>query len=399
MDIRSLSASFLILGSLCLGAGAGVQVDADHPLIRYMGRFDFSDPKNPRCDWPGASIQAKFTGPSVTVRISGGTNDFNVFIDGVFRSHLVLEAGKTAYVAATGLSDAPHTLLLTKRTEGFNGIATFSGLTLADGKGLVALPPRTAAKLQFIGDSFTVGYGDEADVLVCPDRRPFDNNYMAYGPLTARALDAEYSVQAVSGAGMVHNYGDTSPISAAPMPTYFDRTLFGSATPKWNFSAWVPDLVVIALGTNDFSTAVKPSREQYTSAYKAFITKVRGHFPAIRILCMTYAVDQYQGVYVEAMVKDLAALGDTHIHFVAMPSLTTSDLGCDYHPNLSGQKKYSEALIPVVRKYLGSTTGLLPRGGALDSQGLHYPAQRLARFFKVPGTGEFSDVSGRILGP
>ena len=396
-----ISRSLLLLAVLVVfpfSASAIVTIDADNPLLQYFGRFDFSVPKSPRFDWPGTSIQARFTGPSLSIMLSGGTNDFNVIIDGVFQSHLVLQNGITTYNVATSLADVEHTLLLTKRTEGFNGIATFSGMLLADGKNLVALPPRNFQKLQFIGDSFTVGYGDEANVLSCPDRRPYDNNYMAYGPLTARALNAEYSVQAVSGAGMIHNYGDANPVSAQPLPFFFNRTLFGNATPTWNFASWIPDLVVIALGTNDFSTAVKPSQAQYTNAYKAFITSVRGYFPGVQILCMTYAVDSFQGPYVATMVQDLTTQGDTRIHTVSMPALLMSDLGCDYHPNLSGQQKYADALLPVVRQYLPTIAVDWMRGRSNRRQGFTRNRNSVTGSFAIPGTDHWMDVRGRILG-
>ncbi len=349
---------FMTVGAMTT-ARAAVDVAADDANIQYSGRFDFSDPKKPACDWPGCSILARFTGTAITVKISGGQNDFNVIVDGVWKSKLTVD-GKTSQVAASGLTDGTHTLLLTKRTEGFQGVSVFAGFQLEDGKALAAPPPRPIRKIQFIGDSFTVGYGDEANVLSCPDRRPFDNNYVAYGPVTARAVDAEYSVQAISGIGMAHNYGDTVPMSARPLPSYFEQTLFGSAKPSWDMAKWIPDLIVVALGTNDFSTTVKPSEAQYTGAYADFLGKIRGWYPNAQILCMTYAVDSYQKKYVDSVVNRAIAKGDQKIHRVHMPTLASTDLGCDFHPNVSGQQKYSDALLPYVKQYLGIATGIAP---------------------------------------
>ncbi|MEO7426873.1 MAG: GDSL-type esterase/lipase family protein, partial [Fibrobacteria bacterium] len=258
-----------------LPSAAAVDVAADHPFIQYSGRFDFANPKKPRCDWPGVSILARFTGKSITVKIGGGSNDFNVIVDGAWKAKLGTD-GKTSQVAAEGLADGEHTLLLTKRTEGNQGITTFEGFQLEVGKALLEPPARPAKKIEFIGDSYTVGYGDEAEVLSCPDRRPFDNNYAAYGPVAARAVNAEYSVQAISGLGMVHNYGDPVVLSDKPFPGYYENTLFGSGAPLWDHSKWQPDIVTVALGTNDFSTSVKPSESQYSGAYKEFLKKIRG---------------------------------------------------------------------------------------------------------------------------
>lgn len=377
-----------------------VDIAADNPNIRYSGRFDSSDPKKPRFDWPGAGIQARFTGASIAVRISGGENEFNVLIDGEMKPRLSMQNGKSFYVAAQGLAAGEHTLELVKRTEGFNGISVFEGLQLEDGGALLPPPPRPGHKIQFYGDSYSAGYGSDATVLECADRRPFDNNYVAFGPVTARAVGAEYSVQAVSGLGMVHNYGDTSPLSAAPFPPFYDRTLFNSETPKWDFTAWVPDLIVIALGTNDFSTAVKPSQAQYASAYKEFIRKLRGHHPQTRILCVTFSADDFQGRYVDTLVRELTAQGDGRIHWKHMPPLVTGELGCDWHPNAAGHRKFADQLIPVVRQFLG-TSGLprpgKPAGGVPGGSGPGVGSRMIP--FPDLERGVWVDSRGRTLMP
>lgn len=376
-------------------APAAVLIGADHADIRYSGRYDLSDPGKPRFDWPGCTIQARFTGPSISVRLTGGNNDFDVFIDGALKGRIALESGKTEYAAARDLPPGEHTLLLAKRTEAYYGVAAFDGLVLADGNALVTLPPPAGARIQFIGDSFTAGYGAEATAVECAELRPWDNGNVAYGPVTARALGAEYSVQAVSGLGMVHNYGDQSPLSAEPMPFFLDRTLAGRDQPRWNPSAWSPHLVVVALGTNDFSTAVKPSQAQYSSAYKDFIGRIRGYHPAAEILCLTYPVDDFQGRYVEALVKEVNAQGDAKVHWANLPALAASELGCHSHPNVAGHRRYSDALVPIARRYLpGTSVAWMPfwaRAGGLSRPEAASP------LYPVPmgGATGWSDAIGR----
>ncbi len=390
----------LLMSAILWGAGSvpasATDIPADHAGIRYSGRMDFADPKRPRFDWPGTSIQARFTGSSVSVRLSGGDNDFNAYIDGAFKTRISLQAGKSVYEVATGLSAGEHTLLLTKRTEASYGIATFQGLVLGDGQGLAELPPRPAHRILFIGDSYTVGYGADATTTSCSPLRPWDNNDAAYGPVSAKALGAEYSIQAISGKGMVHNYGDGVALSQEPMPFYFDRTLAGSAQPAWSFPSWIPDVVVVALGTNDFSTSVKPSREQYVSAYKAFLQRLRGHFPSAPIVCVTFASDSFQGPYVDALVKEVNAAGDAKVQWVGMPNFSGSELGCDWHPNVAAHKKFADVLVPVLRTHL-PTTGLGGHPGAKDPAG----AQELRLYrngFRFPaGNDAWTELRGRRL--
>lgn len=352
---QTLCATAALLAS---AASAAVDIAADNPLIRYTGRWDMANARMPRCDWPGSYLQARFGGPSITVKISGGSNDFNVFIDGIWKSKLTVD-GKTSQVAAQGLAPGAHTLLLTKRTEGFNGITTFEGFQLEDGQALSALPAASGRRIQFVGDSFTAGYGDEATVTSCTEKRPYDNNYVAYGPVAAREVGAEYSVQAVSGLGMVHNYGDTSPLSAGPLPPLYEQTLFATIA-KWDYARFQPDIVCIALGTNDFSTAVKPSQEQYSGAYKTFIAKLRGWHPQARIMLLTYAVDNYQEKYVAALAAEVIAAGEKNLEHVKLPGVGAGEIGCDWHPNVVGHRKLADALLPAIKRHYGPSTIMVP---------------------------------------
>jgi len=38
------------------------------------------------------------------------------------------------------------------------------------------------------------------------------------------------------------------------MPKYYMQTLAKNETLMWDFEQWIPDIVTIFLGTNDFST-------------------------------------------------------------------------------------------------------------------------------------------------
>ncbi|HLP43254.1 MAG TPA: SGNH/GDSL hydrolase family protein, partial [Fibrobacteria bacterium] len=377
---------------------ASVIVSADDSRIQYMGRFDQANPKRPRFDWPGTRITFRFTGPKASVRLSGGRNDFNVFVDGEARPRLSLVDGKSEYEVASGLGPGEHTVVISKRTEAYYGIASFEGVVLEDGHGLATPPERPTRRLLFIGDSYTVGYGNEATSLDCSDLRPFDDNWQAWGPVAARSLGAEYHVTAVSGLGMVHNYADTKPLSDEPFPALFDRTLAGSDAPTWDFTAWTPHAVAVALGTNDFSTAVKPTEDQYVSAYKTFVGRLRSHFPFAEIVLVVYSGDTYQERYVETLVKDLNTAGDAKVRRFTMPTMG-SDLGCHYHPNVAAHRRFADAVSPLLSS-LFPPTGLVgrpnsARPGAAKASG----ASPTPLFPRVRnGKADWLDANGRPPG-
>ena len=59
---------------------------ANNPDIQYFGRWDMSDSLHPRYSWPGVYIYAEFSGTAIGVRLTDGTNYFNVYIDGKLQS-------------------------------------------------------------------------------------------------------------------------------------------------------------------------------------------------------------------------------------------------------------------------------------------------------------------------
>lgn len=109
-----------------------------------------------------------------------------------------------------------------------------------------------------------------------------ENNFVAYGSLTAQAFDAELHLEAWSGKGVVRfdfphkimnrNYGYPNITSPDPLPSYWNLTLANNASSLWDFSSWIPDAVVINLGTNDYSTQPSPPQNIFEGAYKEFVS-------------------------------------------------------------------------------------------------------------------------------
>jgi len=300
--------------------------------VHFVGRVDDSDPGNVRFAWSGTGAVAKFNGTQVSARLSGGL-DYTVVVDGtVTKPKLAAMSGTN--VLATGLDARDHTVELYRRAEANQGVSVFMGFDFGDGTLLA--PPLPTRRLEFIGDSITCGYGDEGPDMNCGFTAGTENHYITYAALTARALGAELSTVAWSGKGVVCNYGDEADSCQNPLPTYYDRTLPDEASSQWDFSRFVPDAVVVNLGTNDFSTAQDPSQMDFESAYSALLERVRDAYPSAHIFCtngpllsgtdLTTVMDYIDDV--------IATLGDPEISSFAIPAQDGSDgYGCDWHPS------------------------------------------------------------------
>ena len=328
-------------------------IDADDSNIEYIGRFDFSNPKSVRFDWPGVQIRTKFEGTSCSIKLKDGNNDYNIFIDGSLHK-IIRTTADTIYVLANGLKNKVHTLLIQKRTEALFGIATFEGLILDGGKDLArSIQIIKKRKIEFVGDSYFTGFCSEGDSSDSVVSRETQSSYVSFGPQLARRFDAEYSIVAISGSGAVKNFGESLRSSEFPLPHYYNRTCLND-TLLWDFKQWQPDAVVVRLGRNDYSQKPHPKREMFRTAYLKLISDIRKNYPTAHIfaLCSPLRKDPHCD-YINSVVRELKEKnGDKKIHFIKVNVLFNPerDFGCEKHPNRFGHKKIADFLEPIIRK-------------------------------------------------
>jgi lysophospholipase L1-like esterase len=256
------------------------EADAGPPAIRYVGRFDTSNPSKPTAEWSGSSMQARFSGGSVSVRLGGSGNYFDVVLDGVVQP-MLKTTGASSYSVASGLDAGVHDVLVFQRDEADDGSTQFLGFDFGGGGQL--LPPVLARphRIEMIGDSITAGFCDETTNAQVQFTPATENEYIAYGPLTARALNADIHVVAWQGRGLYRNLGGTTTETVSIL---WARTIPTDMASHWDPSQWVPDAVVINLGTNDYNSGPDPSTA-FEATYLQFVTQLRNVYPGAFIFC------------------------------------------------------------------------------------------------------------------
>jgi hypothetical protein len=221
----------------------------DNPVIAYNGRFDLTDKAKPVFMYSGCGIRTDFTGTSAELILKDDSlrNFFTIVIDD---SVFVLKANEqdSTYSLARNLKDGKHKLEIYRRSEWHGGNSTFLGLRFDAGAEVTAPVPR-AHNIEFIGNSYTCGYGNEGLSQTEHFKYETENHYLSYDALTARALNANLTAICRSGIGIVQGYGGNKGFN---MPRYYDEITLDS-TKKWVYSSSIPDLVVIDLITNDLS--------------------------------------------------------------------------------------------------------------------------------------------------
>lgn len=328
---------------------------ADSEQVRWVGRVAVAPEGGVRFDWSGTYADMVLCGSKLEMVVSdSGLNYFNVIVDG--RQHAIVKSeGKEPHtvVLFEGNKGTYH-IRLQRRTEGFNGLTTVSSF-ITNGE-LLADQNRPAGRhIEFIGDSLTAGYGTDSESGSEPYTAETQNCNLAYGCYIARYFDADYNLVAHSGQGLVRNYGDEHTTSEYTM---LDRygLLFDEADKEqpYNFrrQSYIPDLVVIFLGTNDFSTKPWPSYEQFAKGYAELVAQVRSaHGEQVPILCVSSYVFEPTFDYVWRIAE-----GDENLHFACiLPESFAypTELGASEHPNRVGQQKMAMALIPYVSTITG----------------------------------------------
>jgi len=287
-----------------------------------------------------------FWQPPAGVNASAG-NFYDIFIDGK-QYVLQLKNNSYFYTIATGLSASNvHSLLISKRTEPYIGSTYFMGVSVDNNATLLPPPARSSRRIEFLGDSITCGYGN-LGVPPCNFTPVTEENYVSYGPVTARALNAEYHLEAWSGIGLVRNYNDSKLVSDPNFPDFFNRTIAAQGDDYWNFTSWIPDAVVINLGTNDYGPLPYPNNTFWIESYGAFATYIRSEYGkdvVIFAVCGPMISGQCcQNVQAAAQAYDLVYIDMENI---LDPS---TDIGCNGHPNAAGHAKMSFVALPIIQK-------------------------------------------------
>lgn len=319
--------------------------------VKLVGRFDTTDPASLRFAWPGSMIAARFKGTGISARIKDdGKNHFQVLVDGEPKTILKTDHTKEVYVLAEGLADGVHDVAIYKRTEAKVGEVAFLGF---DAQGtMLPPPPPGERRIELIGDSITAGYGNEGPGAVCTFNPAEENQYMTYGALASRALNAEHVTVAWSGK------------TIGEMTEYYERALPSRTESTWDFKAWIPQMVVMNIGTNNFAT-YDPGETRYVRIYSNLYDRVRKAYPDAFIVCLLgpMLTDVYppgkQNLtlarkYMKAAIAKIRASGETNFEYVELPEQKHSDgLGCGFHPSVKTHKLMADRVVAVAKERLG----------------------------------------------
>ncbi len=332
---------------------------ADDPNIRYVGRVIKLNSGSVSFDWSGTYLMTRFEGDYCAMIVSDTKkNYYNVFIDNQLKGVVTTSGKDSLVVLADGLKKGLHSLMLQKRSEGEQGKTTIHSFRLSAKGRFLQSDVKRERHIEFIGNSITCGYGTEGLSKREPFKVETENCNLAYGCIISRYFNADYTLISHSGRGAARNYGDTARVSKRTMKDLMLNTFdWDKDISVWNFKDYYPDLVVINLGSNDFSTKPHPLKEEFLKAYGQIINQIRDKYGDIPVLC----VAPPKGPAFAYIQEYCSNSNDKNLHFTAYLNGVyngDSDQGSSGHPNYEGQKKIAMSLIPYISTITGwSLTG------------------------------------------
>jgi lysophospholipase L1-like esterase len=351
--VESVAMTRILLALVATAAMTSCAADREHlvPLDFHVGGLTRVVAENGSTAheylWPGVYFAANFRGPSVSFVVEDEHNVLNVYVDDELQ--LILPRAGRRNVTLTDLGEGEHTVRIEKTSETQGPTARFHGFFVPDADDRRA-PPVYERAIEFIGDSFTVGYGNTSTGTECSLEEVLEttNTSLAFGPLTAKHFSADYRILASSGFGMVRNYANKQP--GATMPMLYRQAVSGQPN-----DGWKPDTIVIWLGTNDFSTDLGEDerwadpdelRKDYRSTYVEFVESLRQASPDAHIVLIA------SGKFIDDVrdVQSRLAFGATNNTISVLRIDELNYQGCHAHPSVADHVSVANRLIETLSR-------------------------------------------------
>ena len=302
-----------------------------------------------RYAWPSVYFETAFEGNQLELKFDDDKSNYRLIVDN--QAPLLIEKPGLRTYPVAGLKPGKHRVRLEKISETQDQTGQFSGFYAPLDAKPIALKPRPT-QIEFIGDSYTVGYGNRSASRECNPLELFNNTdtQLAFGPQVAKHFNADYQINAYSGQGVVRNYNGVLPETNLIKRYTFTLHDYDA---KYTDKTWQPQVIVVGLGTNDFSTPLQPNERWQTRAtlqsdfiasYVAFVKSLHANNPRAHLILMTS--DQMQGELVRQVnqvASQLRAAGMVKLDIIEFKNLGYS--GCHWHPSLKDDRTLSKLLI------------------------------------------------------
>ena len=307
------------------------------------------------CKGTHASVDIKGDGAALGAADSRAR--FAVYVDGKRVLDEMVDAYDKTYDIFDYDTEKEATVKIIKLSESTNSAFGISGITIT-GSGDVAPTPEKNLKIEFIGDSITCAYGVDDEDRDHHFSTETEDATKSYAYKTAEALDADYSMVSYSGHGIISGYTTKEKNTSNLVPpvyeqftkTYGSSSSYFTETTPWDFSKFVPDYIVINLGTNDYSytASKKEKKAEFVEGYKEFLKMVRKDNPDSFIICSLGIMGANLYASIEKAVAEYSEeTGDTNLapFYFSSQDGEKNGIAADWHPTEGSHQDAADALV------------------------------------------------------
>ena len=227
--------------------------------------------------------------------------------------------------------------------------------------------------MQFIAASSSTGYGNLGSLAEAKSTAN-SHGLLGFAYLTGYLLDAEVNIFSASGWGVSRGWNTGGAISETQnIPAAYEYYAIDASNRvvteqgKWDHSDYIPDVVVVNLGTNDFNASGYNSMSAENKAllearfiqdYTTFLIKLNNWYPNA-VIIVAYGLMGEANTLEDFTLSavDLAndEIGREAVHPFIMEAAGTAPnaFGSGYHPNVGTSKNVAEDLAALINELTG----------------------------------------------
>ena len=330
--------------------------------LRPLGRTIINGRHQLELITSGAHFGYSFKGADcaiyVTIADARGHNYLQYELDGIYQKRIRIEgSSKEPVIIKTGKA-GQHRIWIYKATEAHTGALIVEKVAA---QGIKSLSIPRLPLIEFIGNSITCGAASDDSEVPCGTGEYHDqhNAYMAYGPGVSRKLNVNFILASVSGIGIYRTWNREGP----SMPQVYANVDFQvSNSLKWDFKRYKPDIVSIALGTNDMSKGDGTPRAafdtvRFVNDYVKFVQLVKSNYPAAQIALLSSPMikDASRDILQRCLTrikKEIDAIYPADKPVATFFFQPMNPHGCGGHPNVADHQILAEQLKPFFGRLL-----------------------------------------------
>ena len=336
--------------------------------IKWMGRTYYDEENKVNRVYHSASgFELFFKGSEVIATITA-TNYASasarpcivIVIDDDFEhaTTLFLDKATQDVTLITGNTDAlEHKIDVYKRSE---SIDSHIGITSIRTDGVfIQKIENKPLKIEFIAASSSTGYGNLGNANSGKSTANSDA-LKAFAFLTAQAMNAEVSIFSASGWGCAFSpWTSPNSLNVTDAYEYVDFSSYQRKieAEKWNAARFVPDVIVVNLGTNDSkyisgaSTATEKDARlnAFEKKYVAFLEHLHETYPNAQLVVL-YGLMNEREIY-DATVS-IVETAQARIPNVSSILINGDAMGYNYHPSAASHQIIANKLTEFIKQLL-----------------------------------------------